>query len=141
MQYIWYSIQIFIIFFCTCTRKHICARNQNHIDLELSIILINTRARENYGLAFTQSHVHLFNTQHLQVTTIHNFLVLPSGQRTMHTELLNEKSLGPFRPVRPAGLDFQTWHGPARGRPGPLPSLVYIYYLILILTLILLYQH
>ena len=67
----------FYYIFCTCTRKHICSRNQNHIDLEFSIILINTRAqaRAKYELAFIQSHVHLFNTQHLQVTTIHNFLV------------------------------------------------------------------
>ena len=44
-------------------------------------------------------------------------LLLPSDQRTMHRGLLNEKSLGPFRPVRPAGLDFQVLPDPAQ--PGP----------------------
>ena len=34
--------------------------------------------------------------------------------------------LGSFGPVRPAGLDFQARTGPARGRPGPLPSLIRI---------------
>ena len=45
-------------------------------------------------------------------------LLLLSGQRTIYGGLLNKKSLGPFRPVRPAGLYFQA-------RPGPLPFLVY----------------
>ena len=35
----------------------------------------------------------------------------------------NEKSLGPFRP---ADLDVQARPGPARGPPGPLPSLITI---------------
>ena len=35
----------------------------------------------------------------------------------LHTGLLNKNFLGPFGPVRPAGLDFQARPGPAR--PGP----------------------
>ena len=68
-----------------------------------------------------QSHAHLFNIQHiykLQQFTIP--LLLPSGQRTMHRGLLNKKSLGPFRPVRPTGLDFQA--GPRAARPVAISS-------------------
>ena len=50
-------------------------------------------------------------TTHLQATNIHNFLV--TTQRPAH----NVKSLNPFRPVRPAGLDFQARPGPRAG-PG-----------------------
>ena len=35
----------------------------------------------------------------------------------LHRGLFNKKSLGPFRPVRPAGLDFQVRPGPRAARP------------------------
>ena len=60
-------------------------------------------------------------TTHLQVITYNSLL---RGQRIMHRGLLNKKSLGPFWPVRPAGLDFQARPCPACWRPGSLPSLV-----------------
>ena len=41
--------------------------------------------------------------------------------RTMH-----RKFLGQFRPVRRAGLEVQARLGPARGPPGPLPSLIQV---------------
>ena len=40
----------------------------------------------------------------------------------MHRGILNKKSLGPFRPVRPAGLDFQARPGPARFGPRAGPG-------------------
>ena len=36
----------------------------------------------------------------------------------------NEKSLGPFRPVRPECLDFQAWPTPTRNPPWTLTSLI-----------------
>ena len=45
---------------------------------------------------------------------------------SLHRGLLNKKLLGLFRPVRPAGMDFQAPPGPACWRPGPLPSLIRI---------------
>ena len=51
----------------------------------------------------------------------------------LHRGLLNKKILGPFGPVRPAGLDFQARPGQARGQPGPLPSLLSIYKYILLI--------
>ena len=44
-------------------------------------------------------------------------MLLPSSQRTKHRGILNKTSLGPFRPVRPAGLDFQARPGPRAVRP------------------------
>ena len=35
----------------------------------------------------------------------------------LHRGLLNKKFLGPFGPVRPAGLDFQARPGPRAARP------------------------
>ena len=39
--------------------------------------------------------------------------------------ITNEKYLGPFRPVRPAGLDFQARPGPHR--PAGRPALCHLY--------------
>ena len=53
-------------------------------------------------------HVHLFKTQYIYKLQQYIIpLLLPTGQCTMHRGLLNEKSLGPFRQVRPTDLDFQ----------------------------------
>ena len=60
-------------------------------------------------------HDHLFNTK--QFWRIWTTLRVLTCQRTMHRKHLNEKSFGPFRPVRPAGLEVQARPCPRAARP------------------------
>ena len=58
-----------------------------------------------------------------EITQVHLLGTLAGMHSRTQRCITNEKSLGPFRPVKPAGLDFKARLGPARGSPGPLLSL------------------
>ena len=60
----------------------------------------------------TVIHDHLFNTKQFWTTV--RVLTWP---RTMHRQLLNKKSFGPFGPWQPAGLIVQARSGPRAARP------------------------
>ena len=95
--------------------------------------------RGNFSRSATINHTHkllycIVSCTFVQYTK-HNYklqqyiipLLLLSGQRTMHRGLVNEKSLLFIRPVSARKARGPGFSGPARGRPGQLPSLITLF--------------
>ena len=62
-----------------------------------------------------------------EITQVHLLGTLTGIHSRTQWCITNEKSLGPFRSVRPAGLDSQAWPDPRAARPVPISNIYTIH--------------